>query len=74
MEIALPTLEEGMQVVSPVTNSYLTQGKAYNVTGVAENLAVNNYNFYVVCDDGTKIYCALNRCGHLNKSDWEIKS
>ncbi len=51
------------------SNQYLTPYKKYNVTGI------NQYGFYITCDNGANIYCAaLNKtCYHLGyKTKWQI--
>ena len=59
-------------VVSPITTSYLTKGKKYEVT--EEAVLYNGENTFakIIDDDGDPISILYKRCCHLNGLDWIV--
>jgi hypothetical protein len=67
-----PILKNGMFVVSPISNDYLTKGKSYRIFNVKKSNFINLFSFNIINDIETESYCLFNKCGHINKENWTI--
>lgn len=64
------------KAISPVSNSYLTKGKEYEIVESDEceiMLEGDSIGFTIVDDDGDRIYCIQHEDGHLGKLSWQLK-
>lgn len=65
-------LKIGDVVIAPEgCEDYLTAGREYVVIDVSKK---EKDVFCVLADNGTKMYCLLQKCGHLNGKNWIIKN
>lgn len=51
--------------------SYLTPGKRYEVSNFCANDAYRG-TINIAADNGSDIFCLLEKCPHLNNGDWII--
>jgi hypothetical protein len=64
-----PILKNGMFVVSPISNDYLTKGKSYRVFNVKKSKNLG-YSFQFISDAGIEETGLLNCCAHLDYANW----
>ena len=53
--------------ISPISHSYLTEGKEYIIITCDES------SFAIIDDVGSVLYCLFENCSHLDGLDWILK-
>lgn len=53
--------------ISPISNSYLTNGKEYKIVSLTDNY------FCIIDDKNHTLHCRKNGCPHLNYNNWTLK-
>jgi len=67
-------LKNGMKVISPISKgSYISKGNEYVISDVKES-EYYKYTFDIIDNSGSKLFCLLEKCNHLNKKNWIIKN
>lgn len=68
------------KAISPVSNSYLTKGKEYEILFSCKvcsypGAEIGEYEFVfrVKSDDGKSIYCNQHNCYYTNGLSWQLK-
>jgi hypothetical protein len=66
-------MKKGDKVIAPKgCNSYLTEGKEYEVLNINTGSEYYGIMFSTISDTGYEIFCFERKCGHLNHQDWII--
>lgn len=65
-------MSEIKKVKSPIDTDTLTKDKVYDVLWVGTLTQPSGWDFKIISDSGSKIYCLQNGCTHLNGKDWIV--
>lgn len=62
------------KAISPVSNSYLTKGKEYDISSISEyGDGYFGHGFYIIADNGEKFICLEHNSKVTGGLSWQLK-